>query len=209
MATEHALPTQPPPIPTTKPSWVDKHQFYTDLAREVEPASLLVTKDHWIWAVMGYALAIVTFGKRSKKQFVEEIATTVGPVMAYPRQWEALSRKLIKHEARHARQSRWFGLGLSPWLGLPFMAIFYLLLPVPVLGALARFLLERDADRESWKFQFRRGKSYAHVRNRAVAFSLLVCGSPYAWCLPKKLGTKLFVKAFQKTAAEMGVRKED
>jgi len=130
-------------------------------------------------------------------------ATTIGPVQAYPESWNAatVGRALI-HEGRHTQQARAFGLFIHPWIGLPPMAVAYLLLPLPVGLAIFRVWLELDADRHRWRALLAEGIDPDYVRERAASFAETVSSAAYAWSLPAAWTRKWFLEEAEKAIAD-------
>ena len=183
-------------------SWVDNKDVYEKLAKSIDPSIKLVTKDSWVWSVIGVLIHIITFGCMPKWRFLTQFATTLGPIQAYPRQYPKLSKRLLVHEARHTRQARWFGFGIHPWVGLPLIGVFYLLLPVPLLLAWFRYRLEVDADFASYRYMLANGYDARQVRIRAERFADLVSGASYVWSWPRPLARRGFAKAAERAIAE-------
>jgi hypothetical protein len=196
-------------------SWTDERQKYDAIMREVEPAAMLCTKDHWFWSAAWWFLAVITLGliaiKMSKRRFLDDFATTLGPWHGYPRQWSRLSKRLLVHEGRHTTQFvfcgyfvpvlGWipgsFGRKLRAVVGLLPMAIVYGLLLLPIYFALGRWLLELDADRTSWRWQIRNGYTPEQVLVRASRFGNLVTSGAYLWAWPRWAGG---VRVFERSA---------
>lgn len=183
-------------------SWVNDKERYQAIARKIDSSVRLTTKDGWIWKAIAWILFIVTFGKFKRERFLENFATTLGPVQAYPRSWPALREGTLVHESRHTHQARWFGLGIHPWVGLPLMGLFYLLLPLPLGLAYFRYRLELDADRAKWKFWLAGGRTPDEVRARAKKFAETITGVAYAWSWPRKWAVRGFLKAAEKVIEE-------
>jgi hypothetical protein len=187
-------------------SWVVEKCKYERIAQAIDPAVRLVTKDGWYWKVIAVLLTIVTFGKMNYKRFLNDYATTIGPLQGYPRHWPALSARLLVHEARHTQQARWFGLWIHPWVGLPLYGILYLLLFFPLGLAFFRWRFEIDADKASYRWMLENDCSAAHIRIRAQQFGEKVCSGHYGWAWPR--GASAFVKAANSVIDE-GKRKQD
>lgn len=172
------------------------------LARAIEPSVRLQTKDGLHWRALAWLAAAVTFGGIPRRTFLQDYATTLGPLHGYPATWssERVEATLV-HEARHTRQARWCGLGLHPWLGLPLFAALYLALPLPVGLGLARLLFELDADRASWRHALVGGAAAEQVRARAREFAGRVCSGHYGWPVPRALGETLFLRAAEREIA--------
>ena len=167
-------------------SWVRERARLEALARAIEPSVRVQTKDGAHWRALAWLATIATLGGISRRTFLEDYATTLGPLHGYPAGWsvERVEATLV-HEARHTRQARWCGLGLHPWLGMPVFAALYLALPLPVGLGFARLLLETD-DAE---------------RARAAEFAGRVCSGHYGWPVPRRLGVALFRRAAERTIA--------
>jgi len=163
----------------------------------------LQTKDGWIWKLLGRLAAGATLGGISYRRFLEEFATTLGPLQGYPSAWSVERvEAILVHEARHTRQARLCGLGLHPWLGLPVFAVLYLALPLPLGFAWLRLLFEIDADRACWRHALSRGASPDEIRVRARRFAAVVCSGAYGWSLPSRLGVRAFERAAERVIAE-------
>lgn len=165
--------------------WTSDKERLEELAHDIDPAIRLTTKNGWFWKAIAWILFIITFGRFKREMFLEEFATTIGPIQAYPEAWSAAQVEgALPHEGRHTRQARAFGLFLHPWVGLPPMAVAYLLLPLPMGFAVCRAWLELDADRCRWRVMLAQGAEPDHVRERAASFAETVSGAAYAWSMP-------------------------
>ena len=171
-------------------SWVTDRDRYQRIATKQDRAARVVVKEGWFWHVLGWILHAITFGRMSHRTFMERYATTLGPIQAHPRGLARLRDSTVVHESRHTRQSRWHGLFIHPWVGLPFFAITYLLLPLPVGLAWLRYRFELDADRSGFSYAVRNRQDFgrtledllARARSRADQLS----GPEYAWAWPHK-----------------------
>jgi hypothetical protein len=183
-------------------SWVRDRARLEALARAIEPSVRVQTKDGAHWRALAWLAALATFGGISRRTFLEDYATTLGPLHGYPRGWsvERVEATLV-HEARHTSQARWCGLGIHPWLGMPVFAVLYLALPLPVGFGLARLLFEIDADRVTWRHALAAGAAPEQVRARAREFGGRVCSGHYGWPVPRGLGLALFARAADRTIA--------
>jgi hypothetical protein len=185
---------------------------YEKLAKGFEPAAKPATKDSWVWKVIAVILHGVSFGGLPYRRFLTEVATTFGPIQAYPRELPSLSTRLLVHECRHTTQAVWlgwlfpvlgwfFGRRVRAYAGLPFMAILYLLFPLlPVALNVCRWLFELDADRASWRWMLDNGYSPDMVKLQAEEFAKDVCGGPYVFAWLSFLGG---VAAFTRSAAKV------
>ena len=184
------------------PSWLVERERLASLARAIEPSVRLQSKDARLWRLLARLAAMATAGGISRRVFLEDYATTLGPLHGYPAAWssERVERTLV-HEARHTRQARWCSLGLHPWLGLPLFALLYLAAPVPIGLGLARVLFELDADRAAWRHSLRAGAAPDAIRARAREFAARVCSGHYGWPLPRRLGVALFAAAAERAIA--------
>lgn len=184
-------------------SWTADRERLQALARSIEPTVRLQTKDVWIWRLLGSLAAAATFGGISKRRFLEEFATTLGPLQGYPASWSVERvEAILVHEARHTWQARICGFGLHPWLGIPLFSLLYLALPLPLGFAWLRLLFEIDADRAAWRHALSRGASAEAIRARARGFAAVVCSGAYGWSMPRRLGLRLFERAADRTIAE-------
>lgn len=180
-------------------SWVEERAKYEAIAAEIEPAAVLVTKDHWIWTALWIGLVAITFGLAligmGRTKFLTQYATSLGPWHGYPSSFPVLSKYLLVHECRHTSQfvfAGWFvpvlgwffGRKVRAVVGLLPMAIVYGLVVLPIGLAVGRWQLELDADRTAWRWAIRHGYSLAQIRTRAEAFGRKVCGAPYLFSWP-------------------------
>lgn len=184
-------------------SWVDDIERYRALAVSQDPAARLTTKDGWFWRALAWVLLLLSFGTFSRRRFLTEFATTIGPIQAYPREWGSIRESTVVHEGRHVRQARWFGLGIHPWVGLPVMALVYLLLPLPVLLAYGRYRLELDASVAEWRYALSHGKaSPTAVMLDASDFAETVSSSAYLWAWPESWTRRGFRRAAEAVLRE-------
>ena len=184
--------------------WTDERERLQALAQEIDPAVCLTTKNGWFWKAVAWLLLIVTFGAMKRDRFLNDFATTLGPIQAYPEEWpvESVERVLI-HESRHTQQARWFSLFIHPWVGLPVMALVYLFLPVPILGAVGRAGLELDAEAFAWKRIVndpRWGPKF--IRKRARNFADTVSDYAYVWTMPRCVLRKWYVSKAEEVIRE-------
>ncbi len=191
-------------------SWTEKRDDYLAIAREVNDVVTLTTKDGWFWRAVASALFVVSFGQFSRERFLNEFASTLGPIQAYPASWTGLSKMLVVHEARHTRQFLfagwfvpiigWLGKRVRVWVGLLPMALVYGLFPLPIFFAWGRFRLELDADSYSWRVALRRGwKSPDQVRSQANWFAKQIS----SWAYLRTWPTSWTIQAFERRAEEV------
>lgn len=184
-------------------SWTDEAERYRRLARGVDPAVRLTTKDGWVWRAIAWVLYLITFSAFKRERFLTQFATTLGPVQAYPRGYLRIYEGTIEHEGRHTRQARAFGLWIHPWVGLPFMAVAYLLLPFPVYLAWGRYRLELDAVTFSWERGLRaRRTSVGDVMEDAARWGDLISSAAYFWAWPRRLARWGFRRRAEHVTAE-------
>jgi hypothetical protein len=187
-------------------SWIEHKEKYEAIVEEIEPASVLITKDHVFWKILWWTATIATLGLfalgMKKKVFLEEYATTLFPIQGYPSSFEALSTRLLVHECRHTTHCVYLGylipiLGWIPgkvgrhiraWCGAPFYAGLYLLFILPSVFAAGRWLFELDCDRVAYKWQIGHGYKVGEILNRAKKFGGKVCSGRYFWAWLKSLG---------------------
>lgn len=186
-------------------TWTDHHGTHETVARSFEPAARLYTKDGWIWRPIAAVVWALRFGRRPYRDFLDNYATTFGPIQAYPRSFKRLSDRLLRHECRHTTQSvalgwfvpvaGWFfGRRVRAWAGLLPMAVLYGLVFFPFGLAYGRYWLERDADRAMYRWALSKGYSAQWVRDRAQEFAGDVCGAAYAWSWPSGWGIRGFLR---------------
>lgn len=162
-------------------SWIDRKSEYEAIARKIDPSAKLVTKDAWPWKVLAVLVTAVTFGGMTYRRFLDDYATTIGPIQGYPRQWPILSARIIVHEARHTQQARWCGLWIHPWVGLPLFGLLYIAVFLPIGFAFFRWRFEIDAELASYRYQLRHKTPPSEIRARAKRFGPVVCGGDYGW----------------------------
>jgi hypothetical protein len=184
------------------PSWTGERARLEGLARGIEPSVRLQTKDGRLWRALATLAAVATLGGISRRRFLEDLATTLGPLQGYPAAWSAERvEAILVHEARHTRQARLCGLGLHPWVGLPLFALLYLALPLPLGFAWLRLFFEIDADRACWRHALSRGAPPEEIRARARSFGRIVCSGAYGWPVPARLGLRAFERAAERVIA--------
>jgi hypothetical protein len=190
---------------TTMPSWTASRQEYQELAQEIVPSVRLTTKDGWFWRCVAWTLYLMSLGRVPRKRFLQDYATTIGPIHAYPRHWPQIPLEVLVHEARHTHQFLvagwfvpvigWLGSSVRVWVGFLPMAIVYGIFPVPVFLAWGRFRLELDAESFAWKWGLDRGRLSAdQVRRRAIWAAQQVAGWMYLKAWPIKWATRAYVK---------------
>lgn len=185
-------------------SWLNKKKELQTYARSIDKAIILTDKSSWFWTAVAWLLFIISFGKSDRERFLKSFATTLGPVQAYPSTWSADSvKRVIAHEGRHTIQARWFGLWISPWVGLPFMGLAYALLPIPAGLAYFRFKLELDAEKFSWRWNLKEGLiTEDEVSWRAATFAATVSGVDYLYPWPQAWVMDAFDEAAGEVLAE-------
>lgn len=197
--------------PPTKPmTWTNEQAHYQAIATSIDPAAIVMTKDHPFWAASWWALVIVTLGvfalAMSKQRYLEQFATTLGPAEAFPRRWSSLDPGVIAHESAHVKQfvfCGWFVPILGWFLGrrwraiagfLP-MLLVYGLLPFPIGLAYGRFRLELEADKAEWRYLLHSGATTLVVRDRAEARARSLSSGDYAWSWPRAWALRAYDKA--------------
>jgi len=161
-------------------SWLEQKNVLLARARSIDPAVRLYTKDNWFCTVLSWLLLTISLGTFKRERFLTQFATTVGCAQFYPKDWLASSvEDLIVHESQHTKQARYFGLGTHPWVGLPLMALVYLLMFLPVGLAYGRYWLERNAEVAYWRYLQQKGLKPAAILERARSFGETVGGWSY------------------------------
>lgn len=185
-------------------AWLDSRQTIQNRLRMIDKSVILVSKDHWFWKAI--AVFLSSFHLMAQEDFLEQYATTIGPIQAYPKDWDAFTVEEVGiHESRHTRQCRWFGLGLSPWLGLPFMMVVYLLLPFPIGLAWFRYRLELDAEVQRWKYLLAKNMRLETFWTRVNYTALGVSSSHYGWSVPKAWALWGYKRRAGKLLQELGI----
>lgn len=179
--------------------------LFHNRAKKFDKSIKLHNKNNWISCLIAWLLYLLSFGNFSRRAFLTRYATTLGNHIYFPSEWSVYAvADVLPHEARHVKQFRWLGCGIHPILGLPLAAIVYLLLPIPVLGAFGRFLMELDADKFKWRYmlsnitvedrsvhEFMQHNVLLHAQQRAKKLST----APYFWSIPYSWSKKLYLKA--------------
>jgi hypothetical protein len=184
--------------------WMEHKDKLTNIARQIEPHVILASKNAWPFQVSATFLWLLSFGKFDKTLFFKEWATTLGPYIGMPECWDYQSaQEVVIHESRHARQARWCGLGISPWLGFPIMFLIYALIFFPVLLAWGRYRLELDADAYSWRyFLDRKMWIPSEIRKEAIKRAELIASVGYFWAIPYKWALWGYQRKAEKIIAE-------
>lgn len=179
----------------------DKKQLFAYASRF--ESITLVSKNHWFWRTIGDFLQILSIG--SKEKFLTEYATTIGSIQAYPSAWSSSQvRDVIPHESRHTSQFRAFGLGVSPWLGVPIMGLFYIFFLFPVGLAWARYRLELDAEVQAWRYSLLYDTSTPEmILVRAQWGADQISSSAYGWAVPRKWARWGYERKARKVIAEL------
>ena len=186
-------------------SWTESKTEYRDWLRQHCPVVYLVTKQGRFWSLVAMGMACLSLGKLSRLRFLEDFATTLGPIQAYPARWSSLSRRLLVHEARHTQQFLfagwfvpvlgWLGAPIRVWAGVLPMAIVYGFFPLPMFFAWGRFRLELDAEACAWRVGLAEGwLTAAEVRQRAEDFGRTVASWAYLRSWPQRWSVASFRK---------------
>jgi hypothetical protein len=159
---------------------VSRYEDYlAELRREI-PGFTIVRKDtSRFQRAIDRALRIVTFGQMTT--YLDSFQTTIGKTVYVTPDWDERDADdryvTMRHEAVHLRQFR-------RWT-LPGMALFYILLPVPMGLAYFRMRFEREAYAETiraaaevWGREYAAG---AELRERVIA---AFTGPAYGWMWP-------------------------
>lgn len=191
-------------------SWTENRHEYEAFARSISPAVRLTTKDGRFWQLVGWGFFLITLGRFDRLSFLEDYASTLGPVQAYPKQWATIPMWLIAHEARHTQQFLvagwfvplvgWIGRPVRVWAGLLPMSLVYGFFPIPLFLAWGRFRLELDAEAYAWRLALEQGLMHpGEVRKRAGSFARRVS----SWMYFKTWPSKWAVAAFERRASEI------
>lgn len=195
------------------PDWTEHFEAYQQLAKSVCPCVKITTKDHPFWVLVSWMLFFLSIGQFSRANFLIRFATTLGPIQAYPRGWQILSKRLLVHEARHTEQFLfagwfvpvlgWMGAPIRVWAGVLPMAFVYGCLPFPILFSWGRFRLELDAESHSWRIGLAEGfMTPEQVRERAEEFGTLVSSWAYLRSWPRKWTLAAFHRRAEQIISE-------
>jgi hypothetical protein len=184
-------------------SWTRDAEKYSAIARSVAAVSVVTTKEGRFWRLASWMLFMLSLGRLARQQFLEDFASTLGPIQAYPHGWPQLSPRLIAHEARHTRQFLlagwfvpvvgWLGPRARVWAGLVPMTAIYGFFPLPIFFAWGRYRLELDADSYSWKVALEQGwMAPEEVRQRAASFAETISSWAYLKSWPRRWTQRAF-----------------
>jgi hypothetical protein len=165
-------------------SWVYYKRQLKFIAKEIDPSIILTTKANWFWILISYIVLIVSFGKTSRKRFLEHTATAIGPIVGIPSRYsreQALDT--LHHEGRHVYQARILGFWIpyvGPYLGAitHFFVLYCLLFPVGFNWFRYRF--ELDAYSYNWKRYIRSGWNYKELYNDCMRSAESISSWVYA-----------------------------
>jgi hypothetical protein len=153
--------------------------YCDDLRREI-PGFRVVRKDRsWLHRAIDRVLRVVTFGQMT--DYLDSYQTTIGKTVYVTADWDDRDPDdryvTMRHEAVHLRQFRRYTV--------PGMALFYILLPLPMGLAYFRMRIERTAYEETirasaevWGAEY---AASAELRDHVIdAF----VGPAYGWMWP-------------------------
>lgn len=187
--------------------WLEHKEVLTSLARKIEPHVVLVSKRAWPFVISAWVLFIITFGRFPRKKFYDEWATTLGPLIGMPECWDyQTAMEVVIHESRHARQGRWCGFGLTPWIGFPILFLVYIVIFFPVFLAFGRYWMELDADAFAWKYYLEKKQMTAqNIRDEAKRRAESISSIDYYWAVPKSVALRGYQKRAEKVIAQQKV----
>lgn len=166
-------------------NWLNDRVRLQKIANGVDGSVKLTTKNSLFWRLIASFLSFFKIMNRSV--FLQNFATTIGSVIAFPACWSTESvERVLGHELMHVKQARKCGFGLSPWLGLPIFAIAYLFLPLPFGLAYCRLHFELEAEKTQWYKMLKEGTGLIVVDSIARDWAYTVSGPSYGWCMPRK-----------------------
>lgn len=117
--------------------------------------------------------------------------TTIGQTIWLPSNWEQYSSsrryRILKHEAVHMRQFMRIGCG-NATLGIVPYLIAYLLLPIPLGGAVFRYRWEREAYAATLR-AYRDLDGQERAVSQVEAITARLCGRPYYWSWLRRKAT--------------------
>jgi len=180
--------------------WIDKKEYYENIARDVTPASTLMVKEGVFWTIVAYIQSAATLGIKKPHAILSDSAAALGPIQAFPRSFGILYPEEIVHEARHTLQMEicgwvipvlgwFFGRKVRAWCGLPLFLILNLL-PLPILVNYGRFRLELDAESTAWRVGLKDGwLTPKEIKARAALFGRSMFMLDYFFAWPWAKGT--------------------
>ena len=71
-------------------SWVERKAYYEAIVKGIDSSVILTTKDSWVWKTIATILLVFTFGRFKREVFLQQFATAIGPVHAFPKEWTVL-----------------------------------------------------------------------------------------------------------------------
>lgn len=174
--------------PNSDNSWLTRKDELQAYARAIDSSVTLVAREGWFWRVLSI--------------FMANAAITVGPIQAYPPLWSYYQvLDCIPHESRHTKQYRWFGFGISPWVGILLFMVAYLLLPIPFGLSWVRYRLELDACCASWRLRKKAGATKDEVVAMALRSAIRVSSSNYGWAWPESWAVAAYKNKVEKLFA--------
>jgi hypothetical protein len=152
---------------------------------------------------VAWGLFVVSIGRIQRERFLQQYATTLGPIQAYPRHWLRIPPDLLAHETRHTHQFQvagwfvpivgWLGPSVRVWVGAIPMAIVYGTFPLPAFFAWGRFQLELDAESFAWKLGLEQGwLTPGEVRQRAGWAAQQIAGWMYLKAWPRRWAARAY-----------------
>jgi len=122
-----------------------------------------------------------------REVFLTQFASTFGPIVGIPEEWEDPEETIVHEVGGHVNQFGWFGLFIpyvGPWIGILGMILFYGLL-FPVGFNWFRYRLELHADKQRWKYMLQHGVSSDAILERAMSFAETISSWQYGKPIPK------------------------
>jgi hypothetical protein len=159
---------------------VERYAALVDALRQEIPGFRIVKKhESRFHRAIHHALVIVTFGQM--RSYLDSFQTTIGKTVYVTADWDdrdADERYVtLRHEAVHLRQFRKYTL--------PVMAVFYVLLPVPMGLAYFRAELEKEAYAETIRAAAEvYGPAYARSEQHRKYVIDQFMGPSYGWMWP-------------------------
>jgi hypothetical protein len=160
-------------------SWFKQRYWWTRLF-----PLILLTKDNWFAGLLTNTVGLGV----GRKTFKLHYATTVGPIVLFPRAWDVERCKDVGCHEIGGHTLQCFACGvflplIGPFLGLVLMGLLYGLL-LPVGFNWFRYRFELHADVQKWKYMIEQRRA-AWVLARAKTFGATVGSKAYLWPVPR------------------------
>ena len=180
-------------------SWEKDKGYLTNYAQLFQKDIKLHNKDNWFCRALSWIVFIITFGKKDRKSWMENVAFAAANHHFYPAKWSTKTiEDKIPHEAFHTKDMNACGLFIHPMVGLlPFLILYYLV-PIPIGFAYARLVFELRAKEAEW---MENKPKLQAMQTDADKFVESISGATYLWAVPKFFAKRQTDKVVEKVYA--------